>query len=157
MVLICTSQRYLEFCVVSTRQENTLEHLDKDADEQQQLNGIVFCFYGPALHVMTLGRYQFQISANTLRKRLAEHDLRPRIPARGPQLTAAHRRVRLLFTQNHVDWELDQWGLVMFSDESRFCLDQSDRRVRVSRCSGERYAQCNIIPKVNFGRGSVMV
>jgi hypothetical protein len=157
MVLICTSQRYLEFCVVSTRQENTLEDLDKDADEQQQLNGIVFCFYSPALQVMTLGRYQFQISANTLRKRLAEHDLRQRIPARGPQLTAAHRRVRLLFTQNHVDWELDQWRLVMFSDESRFCLDQSDRRVRVNRCSGERYAQCNIIPKVNFGRGSVMV
>jgi transposase len=24
---------------------NTLEDLDKDADEQQQLNGIVFCFY----------------------------------------------------------------------------------------------------------------
>jgi hypothetical protein len=106
----------------------------------------------PALQVMTLGRYQFQISANTVRRRLAEHDLRPRIPARGPQLTAAHRRVRLLFTQNHVDWELDQWRLVMFSDESRFCLDQSDRRVRVNQCSGERYAQCNIIRKVNFGR-----
>jgi transposase len=84
----------------------------------------------PALQVMTLGRYQFQINANTVRRRLAEHDLRPRIPARGPQLTTTHRRVRLLFAQNHVDWELDQWRLVMFSDESRFCLDHSDRRVR---------------------------
>jgi hypothetical protein len=45
MALICTDQRYLEFCVVFTRQENTLEDLDNDADEQQQLNGIVFCFY----------------------------------------------------------------------------------------------------------------
>ncbi|KAJ3621788.1 hypothetical protein MTP99_002342 [Tenebrio molitor] len=62
---------------------------------------------------MTLGRYQFQINANTVRKRLAEYDLRPRIPARGPQLTAALRRVRLLFTQNHVDWELDQWSMIM--------------------------------------------
>jgi hypothetical protein len=106
---------------------------------------------------MTLGRYQFEISANTVRRRLAEHDLRPRIPARGPQLTVVRRRVRLLFAQNHVDWELDQWRLVMFSDESRFCLDHSDRCVRVNRWSGERYAQCNIIPKVNFGRGSVMV
>jgi hypothetical protein len=83
-----------------------------------------------ALQVMTLGRYQFQISANTVRRRLAEHDLRPRKPARGPQLTAARRRVRLLFAQNHVDWELDQWRLVMFSDASRFCLDHSDRCVR---------------------------
>jgi hypothetical protein len=63
---------------------------------------------------MTLGRYQLQISANTVRRTLAEYDLRPRIPARGPQLTAAHRRVRLLFAQNHVDWELDQWWLVRF-------------------------------------------
>jgi hypothetical protein len=86
---------------------------------------------------MTLGRYQFQIGANTVRRRLVEHDLRPKIPARGPQLTAAHRKVRLLFAQNHVDWELDQWRFVMFSDESRFCLDHSYRRVRVSRCSGE--------------------
>jgi transposase len=62
----------------------------------------------PALQVMTLGRYQFQISANTVRRRLAEYDLRPRIPARGSQLTAAHRRVRLVFAQNHVDWDLDQ-------------------------------------------------
>jgi hypothetical protein len=106
---------------------------------------------------MTLGKYQFQIGANTVRRRLAEHDLRPRIPARGPQLTAARRRVRLLFAQNHVDWKLDQWTLVMFSDEFRFCRDHSDRCVRVNQCSGERYAQCNIIPKVNFGRGSVMV
>jgi transposase len=73
-----------------------------------------------ALQVMTLEKYQFQISANTVRRRLAEHDLRLRIPEGGPQLTAAHRRVRLLFAQNHVDWKLDQWRLVMFSDESRF-------------------------------------
>jgi hypothetical protein len=65
----------------------------------------------PALQVMTLGRYQFQISANTVRRRLAKHDLMPRIPARGPQLAAARRRVRLLFAQNHVDWELDQCSL----------------------------------------------
>jgi hypothetical protein len=111
----------------------------------------------PALQVMTLERYQFQISANTVRRRLAEYDLKPRIPARGPQLTAARQRGRLLFAQNHVDWELDQWRLVMFSDESRFCLDHSDRCVRLNRCSGKRHAQCNIIPKVNFGGGSVMV
>jgi hypothetical protein len=61
-----------------------------------------------ALQVMTLEKYQFQISANTVRRRLAEHDLRLRIPEGGPQLTAAHRRVRLLFAQNHVDWKLDQ-------------------------------------------------
>jgi hypothetical protein len=88
MVLICTSQRYLEFYVVSTRQENTLEDLDNDADEQQRDRFLLLqslrhrTLTAPALQVMTLGRYQFQISANTVRRRLAEHDLRSRIPAR---------------------------------------------------------------------------
>jgi hypothetical protein len=116
MVLICTSQRYLEFCVVSTRQENILEDLDRRSrtttaqrDRFLLLQSLRHrTLTAPALQVMTLGRYQFQISANTVRRRLAEYDLRPRIPARGSQLTAAHRRVRLLFAQNHVDWELDQ-------------------------------------------------
>jgi hypothetical protein len=45
----------------------------------------------------------------------------------------------------------------MFSDEPRYCLHSSDRRMRVYRRPGERYAQCNIVPTVMFGGGSVMV
>jgi hypothetical protein len=167
MVLICTSQRYLSR--VMRRFHETGEYSRRPGQGRRRTTTAQRDRFlllqslrhrtltAPALQVMTLGRYQFQISANTVRRRLVEHDLRPRIPARDPQLTAAHRKVRLLFAQNHVDWELDHWRLVMFSDESRFCLDHSCRCVRVKRCSGERYAQCNIIPKVNFGKVSVMV
>jgi hypothetical protein len=117
MVLICTSQRYLEFLPRfhetgeysrrpgQGRRRTTTAQRDRFLLLQSLRHRTLTA---PALQVMTLGRYQFQISANTVRGRLAEYDLRPRIPARGPQLTAAHRRVRLLFAQNHVDWELDQ-------------------------------------------------
>jgi hypothetical protein len=46
---------------------------------------------------------------------------------------------------------------VLFSDESRFCLESSDRRVRVIRRPNERYAQCNILGKQPYGGGSFMV
>ncbi|KAJ8375922.1 hypothetical protein SKAU_G00065020 [Synaphobranchus kaupii] len=42
-------------------------------------------------------------------------------------------------------------------DESRFTLSTCDRRERVWRRRGERYAACNIIQHDRFGGGSVMV
>jgi hypothetical protein len=46
---------------------------------------------------------------------------------------------------------------ILFTDESRFCLYSDDRRVRVYRRPGERYAQCNIVGTVSHGGGFVMV
>jgi hypothetical protein len=43
------------------------------------------------------------------------------------------------------------------SDDSRFCLESSDRRVRVIRRLNERYAQCNILGRQPYGGDSVMV
>ncbi len=47
--------------------------------------------------------------------------------------------------------------MVMFSDESRFCIRKVDGRTRVWRRSGERYANCCIDRVIAFGGGSVMV
>ena len=45
----------------------------------------------------------------------------------------------------------------LFTDESRFTLSTCDRRERVWRSQGERYAACNIVQHDRFGGGSVMV
>ena len=45
----------------------------------------------------------------------------------------------------------------MFSDESRFCLLQFDRRVKVWRRRGERHADYCTDRITYFGGGSVMV
>ena len=54
-------------------------------------------------------------------------------------------------------WNLNMWRNVMFSDESRFCLQQLDHRVKVWRRRGERYADCCTDRVTSFGGGSVMV
>nr|CAH7765733.1 unnamed protein product [Callosobruchus chinensis] len=41
--------------------------------------------------------------------------------------------------QEHLAWTVDDWSRVLFSDESRFCLTDSDKRVKVWRRQGERY------------------
>jgi hypothetical protein len=50
--------------------------------------------------------YGFRISQDTVRRRLAEADLHPYTPAKGPLLTPDHRRQRLLFANEHLNWNL---------------------------------------------------
>lgn len=110
-----------------------------------------------ALKNELLDVHQLNLSIETIRKRLKEDNITAKVPARGPILTAAHRAARLQFARDHLDWEADDWARVLFSDESRFCLNKCDRRARVFRRPGERYAQCNILQVDNFGGGGVMV
>lgn len=97
------------------------------------------------------------VSDQTIRNRLHEGGLRAPRPVVGPVLTAQHRRARLAFAIDHQNWQLRHWRPVLFTDESRFNLSTCDRRERVWRCRGERYAACNIIQHDRFGGGSVMV
>ncbi|TWW74998.1 hypothetical protein D4764_14G0010010 [Takifugu flavidus] len=96
------------------------------------------------------------VSDQTIRNRLHEGGLKARRPVVGPVLTARHRRARLAFAIDHQNWQLRHWRPVLFTDESRFNLSTCDRRERVWRCRGERYAACNIIQHDRFGGGSAM-
>jgi transposase len=84
--------------------------------------------------------HNFRISVETVGRRLAEHDLHPRQPAIGSLLTPVHRQARVEFATNHLHWNNDDWGRILFTDESRFFLDNNERRVRVFRDRNERYA-----------------
>ena len=97
------------------------------------------------------------VSAQTIRNRLHEGGLRARRPVVCPVLTAQHRGARLAFAIEHQNWHVRHWRPVLFTDESRFTLSTCDRRERVWRSQGERYAACNIVQHDWFGGGSVMV
>ncbi|KAJ8332478.1 hypothetical protein SKAU_G00422670 [Synaphobranchus kaupii] len=97
------------------------------------------------------------VSDQTVRNRLHDGGMRAQRPVVGLVLTAQHRAARLAFAREHQNWQVRHWRPVLFTDESRFTLSTCDRRERVWRCRGERYAACNIIQHDRFGGGSVMV
>ncbi|GFR76378.1 transposable element Tcb1 transposase [Elysia marginata] len=64
-------------------------------------------------------------------------------PYIGSILTQRHRYQRTLWAQEHAAWDRIQWRSIVFSDESRFCIDHAGGNVRVWRRSGKRYqADC---------------
>ncbi|GFS18800.1 transposable element Tc1 transposase [Elysia marginata] len=85
----------------------------------------------PASSRQTRGRNNQRISANTGRRRLSSSGLRARRPYIGPILTWRHRHQRTLWAQEHAAWDRIQWRSVVFSDESRFCIDYADGRVGI--------------------------
>jgi hypothetical protein len=98
-----------------------------------------------------------RISDQTVRNRLHATQFRARKQAKVPRLTPVHRRNRRNFAQLHRDWTPEQWSNVLFTDESRFCIDHNDGRIRVWRRPGERYIDSTVQEIVAFGGGSIMV
>ena len=92
------------------------------------------------------------ISQQTIRNRLHGFNLRSRRPAVRSRLTPAHRAAR-----RHVRWTRHQCSQVLFSDESRFTMNQNDGRLRVWRRPGQRFIDATVQEKVAFGGGSVKV
>ena len=79
------------------------------------------------------------VSTQTIRARLHEAGLRARRPCIGIPLSRNHRRARNQWARDHVGWTRHDWRRVLFTDESRYCLDFTDRRARVWRRPGERF------------------
>ena len=61
-------------------------------------------------------------SARTVRQRLLEDGLVSRRATKKPLLSRKNIRDRLIFCKSHRDWTAEDWGKVIFSDESPFRL-----------------------------------
>ena len=98
-----------------------------------------------------------RISTETVRRRLHEVGLRSRAPAIRIPLTRQHRQRRGTWARQHVTWTIGDWTPVLFTDESRFCMDMTDRRRRVWRTRNQRFHNSNVAQHDRYGGGSLMV
>lgn len=97
------------------------------------------------------------ISVTTVKDRLHKAGLFGRIAARKPLLRPKNKKIRLEWAREHQNWSSEDWCQVLWSDESKFEVFGSRRRVFVRRSTGERFSDQCIIPTMKHGGGSVMI
>lgn len=111
----------------------------------------------PQLTAQLNSTRQKPVSKSTVRRRLTAAGLHGRISSRKPLLRLQNKQKRLRWAQEHANWTKEQWNTVLWTDESKFQLFGSNRRVYVRRRQGERASPQCITPTVKHGGGSVMV
>uniref|UniRef100_A0A8C7SD41 Tc1-like transposase DDE domain-containing protein n=1 Tax=Oncorhynchus mykiss TaxID=8022 RepID=A0A8C7SD41_ONCMY len=84
----------------------------------------------------------------TVRQRLLEDGLVSRRAAKKPLLSRKNIRDRLIFCKRYRDWTAEDWGKVIFSDESPFQLFGAFGKTLVRRRQVERYHQSCVMPTV---------
>ncbi|GFV02624.1 transposable element Tcb2 transposase [Trichonephila clavipes] len=97
------------------------------------------------------------ISRFTVARRLHGGGLFARRPARCVPLTPAHRRRRSLWCREYWNWRDNEWGRVLFTDESRFSLSSDSHRILIWREWGSRNHPSNIIERDRYGGRGVLV
>lgn len=65
----------------------------------------------------------YKVSRETVRRHMKKQlDLTPYKPRVEPKLTDKQKKARLNFAKEHKDWTVEQWKMVMFTDESPYEL-----------------------------------
>ncbi|GFV09270.1 transposable element Tcb2 transposase [Trichonephila clavipes] len=97
------------------------------------------------------------ISRLTVARRLHGGGLFARRPVRCVPLTPAHRRRRSLWCREHRNWRDNEWGRVLFTEESRFSLSSDSHRILIWRERGSRNHPSNIFERDKYGGRGVFV
>ena len=82
---------------------------------------------------------QLSVCVQTIRNAPHEKQLFGRAARKKPCISKINKSKRLQYARDHLDWTTEDWQRVMFTDESKFNLHQSDGRVYVWRHVGEEF------------------
>ncbi|KAF8656611.1 hypothetical protein AX16_002478 [Volvariella volvacea WC 439] len=83
--------------------------------------------------------------------------LKAYVHCKKPLLTSAHIAKRLKWAEDHKGWSMDDWRVVVFSDESKFNLIGSDGHSWCWRRPREEFDACFTVKKVKHGGRHIMM
>ena len=72
-------------------------------------------------------------------------------------LTNRPKAVRLNWARTHLRWNRRQWGSVLFTDETKFNVQNCEGRTRVYRQRGQRFSENCVQKRNRSGGGNVHV
>ena len=98
----------------------------------------------------------FRCCASSVQRIFVLNGYHGRVCVKKPLLREANKQKRLEWAQKHVNWTLEQWKQVLWSDEKKFELFNSKRRLFCRRKEGEPLHDDTIQPTVKHGGGSIM-
>src|SRR5205809_7836908 len=74
-----------------------------------------------------------------------------------PLLTKRHRKERMDFPLAHLDWTVEDWKRVVWSDETKINRVGSDGIKWAWKKPGEQYKDQHMRPAAKFGGGNVIM
>src|SRR5690349_19495866 len=80
-----------------------------------------------------------------------------RIKKKKPKLTEKHKKARLEWAKAHESWTSDEWRKVIWSDESKFNLLNSDGKEYYWTNRPDEITEESVSPTLKFGGGGIMV
>lgn len=97
------------------------------------------------------------VSLTTVKRRLRNAKLFGRVAVRKPLLRPQNKKKRMQWALFHRDWTEDDFKKVLWTDESKFQVFGSNRRIYVRRSTEEKMLPDCVVPTVKHGGGSIMV
>lgn len=100
---------------------------------------------------------EITVGIRTVQRRLVDAKLFSRRPAKKPLVSERNRAARLAFARRHLNWTVNDWKKVLFSDETRYKIFNSDGMRRVRRPINTRFNPKYVTPTIKHGKGSVFL
>ena len=99
---------------------------------------------------------QLKLSSSMVRKVLVDTGLKARKPKKSPYTNKKIRLRRMNYMRDHINWSLDKWKRVIFSDETTICMKR-DNQGQYVRCKvGQSTRPEYVLKTWKFGGGKVM-
>jgi transposase len=100
---------------------------------------------------------QQPVSTQCVRNVLKKHAFKAVVKVKKPLLKMKHRKNRLAFALAYQNLTVDDWKMMLWSDETKINLFGSDGHPYVWKRKGEPLSDRTTQPSVKFGGGNIMI